>query len=166
MEIGFDRCRPIIRHQNGSICNSFRFKTFLKKYTYGKIISGCHSEITEESGRSAFHFAANKGDLKIMKMLYETNPKIKPGWVDYTNFTMLMWAVESSNPDMLAFLLSKASSLDLAKTDNESKTALHWAAHFGKHEFCRLILDFDSSYGYKLSFHIAIDLSRKLFVTT
>ena len=101
-----------------------------------------------------------------MKMLYETNPKIKPGWVDYTNFTMLMWAVESSNPDMLAFLLSKASSLDLAKTDNESKTALHWAAHFGKHEFCRLILDFDSSYGYKLSFHIAIDLSRKLFVTT
>ena len=93
MEIGFDRCRPIIRHQNGSICNSFRFKTFLKKkYTYEKIISGCHSEITEESGRSAFHFAANKGDLKIMKMLYETNPKIKPGWVDYTNFTMLMWA--------------------------------------------------------------------------
>ena len=83
-----------------------------------------------------------------MKMLYATSPKIKPGWVDYTNFTMLMWAVESSNPDMLAFLLSKASSTDLAKTDNESKTALHWAAHFGKYEFCKLILDFDSSYGY------------------
>ena len=149
MEIGSDRCRPIIRHQNGSICNSFRFFTIQEKSFFENINTlGCHSEITEESGRSAFHFAANKGDLKIMKLLYATNPKIKPGWVDYTNFTMLMWAVESSNPDMLAFLLSKASSIDLAKTDNESKTALHWAAHFGKHEFCKLILDFDSSHGY------------------
>ena len=56
---------------------------------------------------------------------------------------MIMWAVECNNIDILKFLLPRASSRDLNVTDNQSKTALHWAAHTGLADYCRLILEAD-----------------------
>ena len=127
------------------------------------ILSQCDELLTDENGRTAFHIAANGGNVSVMKKLFEIQPLIKTNLTDYTGYSLILWSIEAKEIDMLKFLLSKSTAIDTSQghkrlfwkllrnssdpfeshRDNKAKTALHWAAHSAKAEFCLELLKFD-----------------------
>ena len=46
------------------------------------ILSQCDELLTDENGRTAFHIAANGGNVSVMKKLFEIQPLIKTNLTD------------------------------------------------------------------------------------
>lgn len=81
------------------------------------------------NGFDAFHIAAKRGDLDVLKVLTEALPELLMT-TDLSNTTALHTAAAQGHFDVVDFLLEKKSSLaNIAR--NNGKTALHSAARNG-----------------------------------
>ena len=76
------------------------------------ILSQCDELLTDENGRTAFHIAANGGNVSVMRKLFEIQPLIKTNLTDYTGYSLILWSIEAKEIDMLKFLLSKSTAID------------------------------------------------------
>ncbi|KAH8507685.1 hypothetical protein Peur_049716 [Populus x canadensis] len=94
--------------------------------------------IKARNGFDAFHVAAKRGDLEILRFLMEVHPELSMT-VDLTNTTALHTAATQGHIEIVNFLLDSGSSLaTIAKING--KTALHSAARNGHLEVVRALL--------------------------
>ncbi|KAG6775341.1 hypothetical protein NC652_013188 [Populus alba x Populus x berolinensis] len=90
------------------------------------------------NGFDAFHVAAKRGDLEILRVLMEVHPELSMT-VDLTNTTALHTAATQGHIEIVNFLLDSGSSLATIAKSN-GKTALHSAARNGHLEVVRALL--------------------------
>jgi len=62
---------------------------------------------------------------------------------DYSGFSVIQWAIEGDSLPVIKLILRYANTVDLLSCDQEAKTALHWAAHYGKPKYCLELLQLD-----------------------
>lgn len=83
------------------------------------------------------HFAAEKGNVKVLKRMIEENQS-NINDVDEAGFTPLIWAARNGHTRCVKIILN-ATGVDINKTDNQGNTALHWAAKNGHTSCVRLL---------------------------
>ena len=76
------------------------------------ILCQCDEMLTDDNGRTAFHIAANGGNVSIMKKLFEVQPLMRTKLTDFTGYSLILWSIEAKEIDMLKFLLSKSTAID------------------------------------------------------
>ncbi|CAK7354688.1 unnamed protein product [Dovyalis caffra] len=94
--------------------------------------------IKARNGFDAFHVAAKRGDLEILRVLMEAHPELSMT-VDLSNTTALHTAATQGHIEIVDFLLDSGSSLATIARSN-GKTALHSAARNGHLEVVRALL--------------------------
>ncbi|KAK4759642.1 hypothetical protein SAY87_022773 [Trapa incisa] len=99
--------------------------------------------IKAQNGYDAFHIAAKRGDLEVLKVLMDLNVELSMT-VDRTNTTALYTAAAQGHLEVVSLLLEKCGNLALV-TRNNGKTALHSAARNGHLEVVRALLARDNS---------------------
>ena len=104
----------------------------------GKInsISKFINEKTNE-GLTAIHYAANKGNLHIFKLLKENGANVD----EVTNLgkNVLHMAAEGNQPSMIIYLIEEEHQSPTSIDENGS-SPLHWACYFGAEEAVNFLL--------------------------
>lgn len=98
---------------------------------------GCAS-IKARNGYDAFHIAARKGDLEMLKILTEAMPQLSVT-SDQSNTTSLYTAAAQGHVEVVNFLLEENSSLATITRKN-GKTALHSSARNGHIDVVKSLL--------------------------
>jgi ankyrin repeat protein len=83
-------------------------------------------ELKDASGRSMLHFATQRGNLELMKLLLRHPRAQKLMEPDYYGRSLLHYAVETSQVGAIDMLLGHNLNLDVR--DKEARTLLHHAA--------------------------------------
>ncbi|KAE8717294.1 Ankyrin repeat-containing protein [Hibiscus syriacus] len=94
--------------------------------------------IKARNGYDAFHIAAKKGDLEVLKILMEANVDLSMTCDSY-NTTALHTAATQGHTEVVSFLLEKVSNV-VAIARRNGKTALHSAARNGHLEIVKALL--------------------------
>ncbi|OWM64594.1 hypothetical protein CDL15_Pgr020561 [Punica granatum] len=94
--------------------------------------------IKARNGYDAFHIAAKRGDLEVLKLLMDKSLQLSMT-VDSANTTALYTAAAQGHFEAVSFLLEKCGNLASVNRNN-GKTALHSAARNGHLEVVRALL--------------------------
>ncbi len=96
--------------------------------------------------RTAFHLAAERGHLKVIKIFIEAGQDVntRGGWAASTPpegapRTPLMWAAEGGHTDCVEYLIQNGAQLDLM--DFKGRAAFHLAAEGGHLEVMKRLVE-------------------------
>ncbi|KAL8602187.1 hypothetical protein ACOMHN_022701 [Nucella lapillus] len=92
-----------------------------------------------ENGLTCLHFAADKGNLEIMKLLLETSPYVNA--LDNSQYTALHHAMVLDMPDIADMLRAAGASVEVV--DLYGETALFTACRLGEVDMVEVLLNCD-----------------------
>ncbi|OMJ76647.1 hypothetical protein SteCoe_23951 [Stentor coeruleus] len=104
------------------------------------IIQEWANQVTDENF-TALHFAAFRGNLKIVKKLLEIG--CDPRYKNKQGLTVMHVAAQSNQPLILAYFYD--IGLPINEPDNKGGLPLHWAANQGSEICASLLLSWDTS---------------------
>ncbi|KAM9723803.1 inversin isoform 1-T3 [Menidia menidia] len=107
--------------------------------------AGASVNKTDHSQRAALHLAAQKGNLRFLKLLLSR----RANWLqkDLEGMTPLHLATRHPSPKALALLLKHIGPGEVDTQDKNKQTALHWSAFYNRPEHVRLLIKHDSNIG-------------------
>uniref|UniRef100_A0A3P8UNH7 Inversin n=1 Tax=Cynoglossus semilaevis TaxID=244447 RepID=A0A3P8UNH7_CYNSE len=107
--------------------------------------AGASVNKTDQSQRSALHLAAQKGNVRFLKLLLSR----RANWLqkDLEEMTPLHLATRHPSPKALALLLKHIGPGEVDTQDKNKQTALHWSAFYNRPEHVRLLIKHDSNIG-------------------
>ncbi|XP_034409004.1 inversin isoform X2 [Cyclopterus lumpus] len=107
--------------------------------------AGASVNKTDHSQRSALHLAAQKGNVRFLKLLLSR----RANWLqkDLEEMTPLHLATRHPSPKALALLLKHIGPGEVDTQDKNKQTALHWSAFYNRPEHVRLLIKHDSNIG-------------------
>ncbi|KAK2844540.1 hypothetical protein Q5P01_011199 [Channa striata] len=107
--------------------------------------AGASVNKTDHSQRSALHLAAQKGNVRFLKLLLSK----RANWLqkDLEGMTPLHLATRHPSPKALALLLKHIGPGEVDTQDKNKQTALHWSAFYNRPEHVRLLIKHDSNIG-------------------
>uniref|UniRef100_A0A8C8DLY6 Inversin n=1 Tax=Oryzias sinensis TaxID=183150 RepID=A0A8C8DLY6_9TELE len=107
--------------------------------------AGASVNKTDHSQRSALHLAAQKGNVRFLKLLLSR----RANWLqkDLEGMTPLHLATRHPSPKALALLLKHIGPGEVDTQDKNKQTALHWSAFYNRPEHVRLLIKHDSNIG-------------------
>ncbi|XP_028835456.1 inversin-like isoform X2 [Denticeps clupeoides] len=99
----------------------------------------------DHSHRTALHLAAQKGNVRFMKLLLSR----RADWLlkDREEMTALHLATRHPSPKPLALLLRHMGPGEVDTQDKNKQTALHWSAFYNHAEHVKLLIKHDSNIG-------------------
>ncbi|KAJ8371550.1 hypothetical protein AAFF_G00307300 [Aldrovandia affinis] len=99
----------------------------------------------DHSQRTALHLAAQKGNVRFMKLLLAR----RADWLqkDLEEMTPLHLATRHRSPKCLALLLKHMAPGEVDTQDKNKQTALHWSAFYNHPEHVKLLIKHDSNIG-------------------
>ncbi|KAI1894148.1 hypothetical protein AGOR_G00112830 [Albula goreensis] len=99
----------------------------------------------DHSQRTALHLAAQKGNVRFMKLLLAR----RADWLqkDLEEMTPLHLATRHHSPKCLALLLKHMAPGEVDTQDKNKQTALHWSAFYNHPEHVKLLIKHDSNIG-------------------
>ncbi|XP_038146987.1 inversin [Cyprinodon tularosa] len=100
---------------------------------------------TDHSQRSALHLAAQKGNMRFLKLLLSRRANCLQK--DLEGMTPLHLATRHPSPKALALLLKHIGPGEVDIQDKNKQTALHWSAFYNRPEHVRLLIKHDSNIG-------------------
>ncbi|XP_017280620.1 inversin isoform X2 [Kryptolebias marmoratus] len=100
---------------------------------------------TDHSQRTALHLAAQKGNMRFLKLLLSRRASCLQK--DLEGMTPLHLATRHPSPKVLALLLKHIGPGEVDTQDKNKQTALHWSAFFNRPEHVRLLIKHDSNIG-------------------
>ncbi|XDV40342.1 hypothetical protein PO909_009437 [Leuciscus waleckii] len=100
---------------------------------------------TDHSQRTALHLAAQKGNVRFMKLLLlrHADWRLK----DLEEMTPLHLATRHSSSKPLSLLLKHMAPGEVDTQDRNKQTALHWSAFYNHPEHVKLLIKHDSNIG-------------------
>ncbi|XP_056618083.1 inversin [Triplophysa dalaica] len=100
---------------------------------------------TDHSQRTALHLAAQKGNVRFMKLLLSRHAdwRLK----DLEEMTPLHLATRHSSLKPLSLLLKHMAPGEVDTQDRNKQTALHWSAFYNHPEHVKLLIKHDSNIG-------------------
>lgn len=100
---------------------------------------------TDHSQRTALHLAAQKGNVRFMKLLLSRHAdwRLK----DLEEMTPLHLASRHSSSKPLSLLLKHMAPGEVDTQDRNKQTALHWSAFYNHPEHVKLLIKHDSNIG-------------------
>ncbi|KAM4601065.1 inversin isoform 2-T3 [Polymixia lowei] len=107
--------------------------------------AGASVNKTDHSQRTALHLAAQKGNVRFLKLLLSR----RADWLqkDLEEMTPLHLATRHPSPKPLALLLKHIGPGEVDTQDKNKQTALHWSAFYNRPEHVRLLIKHDSNIG-------------------
>ncbi|XP_054637873.1 inversin isoform X2 [Dunckerocampus dactyliophorus] len=107
--------------------------------------AGASVNKTDHSQRTALHLAAQKGNVRFLKLLLSRHAN----WLqkDLEEMTPLHLATRHPSPKALALLLKHIGPGEVDTQDKNKQTALHWSAFYNRPEHVRLLIKHDSNIG-------------------
>ncbi|XP_029928027.1 inversin [Myripristis murdjan] len=107
--------------------------------------AGASVNKTDHSQRTALHLAAQKGNVRFLKLLLSR----RADWLqkDLEEMTPLHLATRHPSPKALALLLKHIGPGEVDTQDKNKQTALHWSAFYNRPEHVRLLIKHDSNIG-------------------
>eukprot|EP00066_Takifugu_rubripes_P014703 XP_011603969.1 PREDICTED: inversin isoform X2 [Takifugu rubripes] len=107
--------------------------------------AGASVNKTDHSQRAALHLAAQKGNIRFLKLLLSR----RANWLqkDLEEMTPLHLATRHPSPKALALLLKHIGPGEVDTQDKNKQTALHWSAFYNRPEHVRLLIKHDSNIG-------------------
>ncbi|XP_076009832.1 inversin [Genypterus blacodes] len=107
--------------------------------------AGASVNKTDHSHRTALHLAAQKGNVRFLKLLLSR----RANWLqkDLEEMTPLHLATRHPSPKALALLLKHIGPGEVDTQDKNKQTALHWSAFYNRPEHVRLLIKHDSNIG-------------------
>nr|XP_023670833.1 inversin [Paramormyrops kingsleyae] len=107
--------------------------------------AGASANKADRSKRTALHLAAQKGNVRFMKLLLAR----RADWLqkDLEDMTPLHLATRHHTPKCLAQLLKHMAPGEVDTQDKNKQTALHWSAFYNHPEHVRLLIKHDSNIG-------------------
>lgn len=122
-----------------------------------------HENIDEEDsdGKTALHWAAEKGLSQIAELLLQKNASIS--LQDNTGRTPLFYAVETAELDVVKLLLEKCKVNDSLIMDRDGKTALYHAA---EKDMLDIVKEFVDKRFYSHTLHLAAKYGMDNIVAT
>ncbi|XP_054477413.1 inversin isoform X2 [Anoplopoma fimbria] len=107
--------------------------------------AGASVNKTDHSQRTALHLAAQKGNVRFLKLLLSR----RANWLqkDLEEMTPLHLATRNPSPKALALLLKHIGPGEVDTQDKNKQTALHWSAFYNRPEHVRLLIKHDSNIG-------------------
>ncbi|XP_035989400.1 inversin isoform X2 [Fundulus heteroclitus] len=107
--------------------------------------AGASVNKTDHSQRSALHLAAQKGNVRFLKLLLSRRANCLQK--DLEGMTPLHLATRHPSPKALALLLKHIGPGEVDTQDKNKQTALHWSAFYNRPEHVRLLIKHDSNIG-------------------
>lgn len=107
--------------------------------------AGASVNKTDHSQRSALHLAAQKGNVRFLKLLLSRRASCLQK--DLEGMTPLHLATRHPSPKALALLLKHIGPGEVDTQDKNKQTALHWSAFYNRPEHVRLLIKHDSNIG-------------------
>ncbi|KAM4735135.1 LOW QUALITY PROTEIN: inversin [Anableps anableps] len=107
--------------------------------------AGASVNKTDHSQRSALHLAAQKGNMRFLKLLLSRRANCLQK--DLEGMTPLHLATRHPSPKALALLLKHIGPGEVDTQDKNKQTALHWSAFYNRPEHVRLLIKHDSNIG-------------------
>ncbi|KAM8825900.1 inversin isoform 2-T2 [Synchiropus picturatus] len=107
--------------------------------------AGASVNKTDHSRRTALHLAAQKGNIRFLKLLLSR----RANWLqkDIEEITPLHLATRHTSSKALALLLKYIGPGEVDTQDKNKQTALHWSAFYNRPEHVRLLIKHDSNIG-------------------
>ncbi|XP_060717251.1 inversin isoform X1 [Tachysurus vachellii] len=107
--------------------------------------AGASVNKADRSKRTALHLAAQKGNVRFMKLLLSRHAN----WLlkDLEEMTPLHLATRHSNHKPLSLLLKHMAPGEVDTQDRNKQTALHWSAFYNHPEHVKLLIKHDSNIG-------------------
>ncbi|XP_066546985.1 inversin isoform X2 [Amia ocellicauda] len=107
--------------------------------------AGAHVNKADRSQRTALHLAAQKGNMRFMKLLLAR----RANWLqkDLEEMTPLHLATRHRSPKCLALLLKYMAPGEVDTQDKNKQTALHWSAYYNHPGHVKLLIKHDSNIG-------------------
>ncbi|KAJ8290991.1 hypothetical protein GJAV_G00020020 [Gymnothorax javanicus] len=107
--------------------------------------AGASVNKSDHSQRTALHLAAQKGNVRFMKLLLCR----RADWLqkDLEQMTPLHLATRHRSPKCLALLLKHMAPGEVDTQDKNKQTALHWSAFYNHPEHVKLLIKHDSNIG-------------------
>ncbi|GAA6094781.1 inversin isoform X1 [Tachysurus ichikawai] len=107
--------------------------------------AGASVNKADRSKRTALHLAAQKGNVRFMKLLLLRHAN----WLlkDLEEMTPLHLATRHSNHKPLSLLLKHMAPGEVDTQDRNKQTALHWSAFYNHPEHVKLLIKHDSNIG-------------------
>ncbi|XP_008430853.1 inversin isoform X2 [Poecilia reticulata] len=107
--------------------------------------AGASVNKTDHSQRSALHLAAQKANVRFLKLLLSRRANCLQK--DLEGMTPLHLATRHPSPKALALLLKHIGPGEVDTQDKNKQTALHWSAFYNRPEHVRLLIKHDSNIG-------------------
>uniref|UniRef100_A0A8B9K5L5 Inversin n=1 Tax=Astyanax mexicanus TaxID=7994 RepID=A0A8B9K5L5_ASTMX len=107
--------------------------------------AGASVNKADHSKRTALHLAAQKGNVRFMKLLLSRHAD----WLlkDLEEMTPLHLATRHSSSKPLSLLLKHMAPGEVDTQDRNKQTALHWSAFYNHPEHVKLLIKHDSNIG-------------------
>ncbi|XP_036395471.1 inversin [Megalops cyprinoides] len=107
--------------------------------------AGASVNKADRSQRTALHLAAQKGNVRFMKLLLAR----RADWLqkDLEEMTPLHLATRHRSPKCLSLLLKHMAPGEVDTQDKNKQTALHWSAFYNHPEHVKLLIKHDSNIG-------------------
>ena len=117
-------------------------------------------------GLTALHYAANKGNIPLFKLLIEHGANVDA--VTSLGKNVMHMAAEGNQPSMLIYLITEQHQSSQSVDENGS-TPLHWACYFGAEEAVNFLLNLNANINEqdkeKLTpLHLAVNEGRENIV--
>lgn len=91
---------------------------------------GLNPTLHFNDGTLSLHYAIEKGNLTICKILLERNPAMCNA-TDTQGYNALMLSIKNNKRHIMEYLLTKTMPVDLNRRTNDGKTIIHLAAEYG-----------------------------------
>ena len=89
-------------------------------------------------GLTALHYAANKGNIQLLKLLIDNGANVDA--VTNLGKNLMHMAAEGNQPSMLIYLITE-QHLSAQSVDENGSTPLHWACYLGSEEAVNFLLN-------------------------
>ena len=107
----------------------------------GDILAKFINDKTNE-GLTALHYAANKGNIPLLKLLIDNGANVDA--VTNLGKNLMHMAAEGNQPSMLIYLITEQHQ-SAQSVDENGSTPLHWACYSGSEEAVNFLLNLNAN---------------------